>query len=236
LNPKDWAILQPTRIVRRKGIEFAIELVKALEDPSCKLVVSHEAGDEGFEYVEWLKDYADEHKVDLRLVETRISDPWAGNGDISTNPSLWDVYPHADFITYPSLYEGFGNAFLEAIYFKKPMLINRYSTFVRDIEPQGFDLVVMDGFLSKKTVQDVKSILKSSRRRKKMVNHNYEIAARNYSYMVLRNHLQTMMTDFFRDTDALFLNRLLTSTSRELLSVQPPQVLDRHCETDQPLL
>jgi hypothetical protein len=59
--------------------------------------------------------------------------------------SLWDVYPHADFITYPSLYEGFGNAFLEAIYFKKPLLINRYAIFVRDIEPKGFDLITMDG-------------------------------------------------------------------------------------------
>ena len=47
------------------------------------------------------------------------------------------MYPHADFITYPSLYEGFGNAFLEAIYFKKPLLINRYAIFVKDIETPG---------------------------------------------------------------------------------------------------
>ena len=236
LNSKDRVILQPTRIVRRKGIEFAIELVKALGDPSCKLVVSHEAGDEGFEYVEWLKDYADEHRVDLRLVETRIADPWSNNGDMLTNPSLWDVYPHADFITYPSLYEGFGNAFLETIYFKKPMLINRYSTFVRDIEPQGFDLVVMDGFLSKKIVQDVKTILELSGRRKKMVDHNYEIAARSYSYVVLRNHFQTMVTDFFGETDGVFRTRPLTSESGDFLNIHPHQVLHKHPETGHPPL
>jgi len=34
------------------------------------------------------------------------------------------LFQHVDFITYPSLYEGFGNAFLEAVYFSKPILIN----------------------------------------------------------------------------------------------------------------
>ena len=52
--------------------------------------------------------------------------------------TLWDLYHHADFVTYPSIYEGFGNALLEAIYFRKACLINRYSIFIRDIEPKGF--------------------------------------------------------------------------------------------------
>ena len=73
----------------------------------CKLVVSHEAGDEGFEYVEWLKEYAHEHHVDLRLVTIQMADPWRGNGDSRGKYTLWDVYPYADFITYPSLYEQF---------------------------------------------------------------------------------------------------------------------------------
>jgi glycosyltransferase involved in cell wall biosynthesis len=199
LEPEDRMILQPTRIVQRKGIEFAIELVKELKNDRNKLVISHEAGDEGFEYAEWLKEYACEHGVDLRLVSIHIADPWNGNGRKRGKYSLWDVYPYADFITYPSLYEGFGNAFLEAIYFKKPMLINRYANFVRDIEPLGFDLAVMDGFLSKKTVQNVINIIESSQRRKKMVNGNYSIAARHYSYSVLRNQLSAIMKSFFAD-------------------------------------
>jgi hypothetical protein len=36
--------------------------------------------------------------------------------------TLWDLYPHAALVTYPSLYEGFGNAFLEAVYFRVPLL------------------------------------------------------------------------------------------------------------------
>lgn len=200
LEPDDRMILQPTRIVQRKGIEHAIELVKELRDNRNKLIVSHEAGDEGFEYVEWLKEYACEHEVCLRLITTRIADPWSNNGDDEASYSLWDVYPFADFITYPSQYEGFGNAFLEAIYFKKPILINRYATFVRDIEPQGFDLAVMDGFLSRKTVQSVIDILESQERREKMVNYNYEIASRHYSYSVLRSQLDAILSHFFGTT------------------------------------
>ncbi len=182
LNPEDVIILQPTRIVQRKGIEHAISLVKELGDPRYKLVISHEAGDEGFEYAEWLTDYARGLGVELYLVATQVGDPWKKSGLNEKLYTLWDVYPYADFITYPSLYEGFGNAFLEAIYFKKPILINRYSIFVRDIEPKGFDLVVMDGFLTKKEVKKVREILENQESRQKMVDHNYEIAKRHYSY------------------------------------------------------
>jgi glycosyltransferase involved in cell wall biosynthesis len=193
----DTMILQPTRIVQRKGIEHAIELVKQLGDPRYKLVVSHEAGDEGYDYADWLNEHARDHHVDLRLIATRIRDRRSINANGERQYTLWDVYPHADFITYPSLYEGFGNAFLEALYFRKPLLINRYAVFVRDIEPQGFDLVVMDGFLTKKEVHQVREILEDPKRREQMVNHNYEVATRHYSYAVLRKRLNFLLGNFF---------------------------------------
>jgi glycosyltransferase involved in cell wall biosynthesis len=197
LDPDDYIILQPTRIVKRKGIEYAIDLVRELRPLPCKLVISHEAGDEGFEYPDWIQEYARDRHVDLRLVQTRIAGPWAGQPSKEKGYSLWDIYPVADFITYPSRIEGFGNAFLEAVYFKKPILINRYATFVRDIEPQGFDLVVMDGFLAKKTIGNVRQVLESVTRREKMVNTNYKIAMRHYSYAVLQKQLNSMMINFF---------------------------------------
>jgi len=197
LKSGDKMILQPTRIVQRKGIEHAIDLVENLSDPSCKLVISHATVDEGYEYVEWLTEHAKERGVDLRLVDIHMSDPMNPDVNNVDKYSLWDIYPHADFITYPSLYEGFGNAFLEAIYFKKPLLINRYAIFVRDIEPKGFDLVVMDGFLTKKTVKKVREVLESPERRAKMVTTNYAIATRYYSFAVLRRWLNTLLTNFF---------------------------------------
>jgi mannosylglucosylglycerate synthase len=197
LSTDDILILQPTRVVQRKGIEHAIKLVEQLGDPRCKLVISHEAGDEGIEYADWLKEHARESGVDLRLMNLRISDPM--NPDVNRKDlyTLWEVYPHSDFITYPSLYEGFGNAFLEAIYFKKPLLINRYLTFVKDIEPKGFDLIVMDGYLTRKKVQEVREVLAAPERREKMVHSNYEIAGRHYSFAVLRRWLNMLLTNFF---------------------------------------
>jgi len=128
--------------------------------------------------------------VDLRLIGTRVP-------DAPDRPSLWDLYAHADFITYPSLYEGFGNAFLEAVYFKKPLLINRYAIFVRDIEPKSFDLIVMDGYLTKKNVQKVREVLENPNLQKRMTANNYTVAARHYSYAMLRRQLDNMMANFF---------------------------------------
>jgi glycosyltransferase involved in cell wall biosynthesis len=197
LNPGDKMILQPTQIIQRKGIEHAIDLVQDLSDPGYKLVISHAAGDEGYEYAEWLKEHARKRGVDLRLIDIHMLDPMKPDVNNVDKYSLWDVYPHADFITYPTLYEGFGNAFLEAIYFRKPLLINRYAIFVRDIEPKGFDLVVMVGFLTKKIVKKVREVLESPERREKMVTTNYEIATRYYSYAVLRRWLNTLLVNFF---------------------------------------
>jgi hypothetical protein len=61
--------------------------------------------------------------IDVRFIADRVGEARGrrGRGRIYT---LFDVYPHADLVTYPSHYEGFGNAFLEAIYFGKPVVVN----------------------------------------------------------------------------------------------------------------
>jgi glycosyltransferase involved in cell wall biosynthesis len=224
LKPDDKMILQPTRIISRKGIEHTIDLVKELDDPCYKLVISHENGDEGIEYAEWLESYAFERRVDLRMVKTEITNPWINNGKNQTEYSLWDIYPNAELISYPSLCEGFGNALLEAIYFKKPLLVNRYPIFVRDIEPKGFNLAVMDGFLSNKTIQKVREILESPTRREKMVNLNYEVASRHYSYSMLRNQISTIMNDFFSEYEQPHSNKLSGRHNIVYLKTDPPPV------------
>ena len=195
LTPEDVMILQPTRIVPRKGIEHAVRLVGRLNDPKYKLVISHEAGDEGLDYRHRLSEMADEEGVDLRFIATRIGDIRMLNSKGKKIYTLWDLYPHADLITYPSLYEGFGNAFLEAIYFRIPVLINRYSIFTRDIEPKGFRLAVMDGFLTNSVIDEVRELLENPVYREEVMSHNYEVAKRFYSYAVLRRSLRTLITN-----------------------------------------
>ena len=194
LSPEDIFILQPTRVVPRKGIEQAIKLVSLLKNPNCKLVISHEAGDEGYEYLGMLQQLAREEEVDLRIVADRVGEVRQHDSRGRKVYTLWDLYPHADFVTYPSLYEGFGNALLEAIYFRKPVLINRYSIFVRDIEPKGFNLLTMDGFVTPALAEKVGEILDDETLRKQVVDHNYEVARQFFSYAVVRRNLRALIS------------------------------------------
>ncbi len=51
-------ILQPTRVVKRKGIEHALELVHRL-GKKAKFVISHASGDEGYQYQNRIKEYSE---------------------------------------------------------------------------------------------------------------------------------------------------------------------------------
>ncbi len=195
LEPDDVFILQPTRIVPRKGIEHAIKLVQMLGDPKYKLVISHEAGDEGFEYRNMLCELAREARVDLRFIATRVGETRQLDDEGRKVYTLGDIYPHADFVTYPSLYEGFGNALLEAIYYRVPVLVNRYSVFGRDIEPKGFQIPLMDGFVTRKVVDEVRRIVNDREYRMLLTEHNYRVAIRYFGYSVLRRSLRTLITN-----------------------------------------
>ncbi|MGB5748465.1 MAG: glycosyltransferase family 4 protein [Desulfobacterales bacterium] len=197
LKPDDIMFLQPTRIVQRKGIESAIKLVKELNHPKYKLVLSHEAGDEGFEYMLKIKELARQSGIRIRFIHNRVDDPFASRQDSNDRFSLWEVYQAADFVTYPSLYEGFGNALLETIYFKKPLLVNRYKIFKDDIEPLGFDVVKMDGALTREVLADVKNIIDDKYRREKMVATNYRIAGEHYSFAFLRKQFASLISNLF---------------------------------------
>ncbi|MEM8866396.1 MAG: glycosyltransferase family 4 protein [Planctomycetota bacterium] len=195
LEPDDILFLQPTRIVPRKGIEHSISLIKALGNPKCKLVISHESGDEGHEYLTALHDMAENQGVDLRLIPNRIGEERGFDANGEKVYLLADAYLHADFITYPSLYEGFGNALIEAFYYRKPVLVNRYSIFVSDIEPQDFDVITMNGYITRDTVSRVKRVIDDVEYREAMVEKNYELSKRFYSYAVLKRKLRALVTN-----------------------------------------
>ena len=192
----DILFLQPTRIVARKGIEHAIELVHRMNNPKVKLLISHQAKDEGQDYYERIVSYAKLMEVDLFVRPDIIGAERGINEDGKKMYSLWDIYPHADFVTYPSTYEGFGNAFLEAIYFRKPIMVNRYSIFVQDIEPLGFDAIVMDTYITDKVVEQVNELLQNPEKTAKIVQKNYDLAQRYFSYDILEQKLRTVLLKF----------------------------------------
>ena len=195
IGKDDILFLQPTRVVPRKGIEHAITLIGALRDPRCKLVISHESGDEGNEYLNALQEMAIREGVELLYVPDRIGEERGFNERGEKTYLLADAYAHADVITYPSLYEGFGNALVEAFYYRKPALVNRYSIFVSDIEPRGFNVVTMNGYLTREVITKVQRVINDEEYRQEMVETNYMLGKRYYSYNVLRRKLRTLVTN-----------------------------------------
>jgi mannosylglucosylglycerate synthase len=193
----DWFILQPTRVVARKGIEHAIELVRRLQDPRAKLVISHPAGDEGNAYMQMLRDRIEDAKIDVRFISDRVDEVRGRTADGKKIYTLFDVYPHADLVTYPSHYEGFGNAFLEAIYFHKPVVVNTYTVYARDIDPLGFKTIEMSQLVTREVVDQTREILTNPALREEWGRKNYELGLKYFSYTVARRKLAARLANLF---------------------------------------
>ncbi len=195
LSADDIFVLQPTRVVRRKGIELALELLNRLQLPKAHLFITHHASDEGTQYWRWLKREAQTMGVRMRLID-HLVDTERSQIDGHKIYSLWDVYPHADLITYPSTYEGFGNALLEAVYFRRLVVVNRYPVYNADIRPLGFRFIELDGFVDEAAVERTWHLLNSPDEVRAMVDRNYEIAREHFSLEVLERKLRDVLSGF----------------------------------------
>lgn len=199
LKDDDWFILQPTRVVARKGIEHAIELVRRLGDPRARLVISHPAGDEGNAYMQLLRERIADAGIDVRFIADRVGEHRGINAEGRKVYTLFDVYPHADLVTYPSLYEGFGNAFLEAIYFGKPVVVNTYAVYARDIDPLGFKIIEMNQLLTREAVEQTRQVLEDGSLRSEWAGINYALGLKYFSYTVARRKLAARLSNLFGD-------------------------------------
>lgn len=189
----DRVILQPTRVIPRKNIELAIELLRRLGDAHLKLVISHPAGDEGLEYLARLRALAHEAGVDLRYAAELFA-PTRQTVAGKKIYSLWDAYPLADLVTYPSTIEGFGNAFLEAVYFRRPLFVNRYPVYVSDLEPLGFRCAAVDNALTTEALDEVRRYLEDPAYAEEVAAHNYAVASANFSFKAVTPLLERVLT------------------------------------------
>ena len=193
-SPYDWLFLQPTRVVARKGIDLSFELLRRLRDSRARLIISHQAGDEGMEYYRQLLHRAQAMNVEVHYLAGFVEEQRVVRNGRKAY-TLWDVYPHVDFVTYPTLYEGFGNALLEAIYFRKPVLVNCYSVYMADIAPLGFEFVEVDGWITDESLSEVRRLLDDPDRCRILADSNYELARRHFSYEVLADALEQLLND-----------------------------------------
>ena len=185
-------LLQPTRIVPRKKIERAIALARRM-DTECVLVVTHKAGDEGIDYQIYLKEFANLIGVNFLCVADRFAYRRQTTPDGRKVYSIADAYSQADLVTYPSLIEGFGNAFLETIYYRRPVIMEAYEIFKCDIQPKGFKVIWFEDFIGREIVEDVQKILCNHELAIEWAEKNYQLGRRYYSYQTLEKRLVTLL-------------------------------------------
>jgi len=185
LSDDDLIVLQPTRIVRRKAIEKSIELVRKLNDSRLILLITGYEGDEPGGYGSWLREEAERSGIRYQFIGERVAAE-RGEKDGQKTFSLWDIYPHAHFITYPSTYEGFGNALIETLYFRKPLVVHTYPAYLSDIQSRGVRAVEFYHDITDETLARTREIIDNAAFRESMTDHNFAVGLKYFSYDVLR--------------------------------------------------
>lgn len=196
LSDDDLIVLQPTRIVRRKAIEKAIELVRRLDDDRLMLLITGYEGDEPDGYGDWLREEADRSGIRYQFIGNYVG---AERGEYDGHPvfTLWDIYPHAHMVTYPSVYEGFGNALIETLYFRKPIWVHRYPSYLSDIKSVGVKAVDFYHDITPEVLSDVRRMIDDASFRDEMTDHNYQVGHENFSFEVLRENLSVTLDKMY---------------------------------------
>lgn len=202
IAPNELFVLQPTRIIARKGIEHAIELVGRLGRPA-KLVISHASGDEGDAYSLRIRDYAALLGVPLIFAPELVAPERELSSSGQKIYSLADFYHQCDLVTYPSIYEGFGNAFLEGAFYHKPMVVQNYTVYAVDIKPKGFRCIEFDEYITDHTISQTLAVLDDAKLFREMCEMNFAIARRYFSFRTLQYQLATLLGNAFGPSYAL---------------------------------
>ena len=225
VSANDILILQATRIVQRKGIELAIDLLNELNKPdnldelrAKPLYNGKRFGKNNkivFIFPNLIEDPVYKVKIENKLKKSKIAYRFCNDffaHERTTDPekkfSLWDSYAHSDLVTYPSLQEGWGNQFLEAVKAKLPIILFEYDVYKADIGTKGFDTISL-GFnivdkdenglvsVSSEKIQEaatkVIKALTESRFRYQLVERNYNIGLEEFSLEALSKYIQPLI-------------------------------------------
>jgi len=198
LSDDDILLFQITRIVSRKCIEVAIKLIDKLKDKKIKLIITgNYADDEGSIYYHELVKLI--HDLKLRDQVYFAYNIFHNKGlvgdDGEINYSLSDAYAQARACTYFSCYEGFGNAFVEAILAKRPVFLNNYKpVYWPDIGSKGFKTVMLeDNVLTDNAVEEMKEIIYNAELNKEIAEHNFKLGEKYFSYDTLEQKLEELI-------------------------------------------
>ncbi len=194
----DLYLYQITRIVPRKGIEVAIDLLHKLNDKKIKLIITGNYADDAENlYYNQLVEQIHELKLNqqVRFAHHLFHNKGlsSSNGDIKF--SLSDGYARANACTYFSTYEGFGNAFVEAVLAKRPIFVNNYKpVYMPDIGNKGFKTVMLeDNNLTDSAVADIAEIIYNPKLAKEIADYNFSLGKKYFSYKTLEEKLHELI-------------------------------------------
>jgi len=197
--PEDSIILsQITRIVRRKGIEVAIKLIKELNDKRIKLVITgSNSDDEGNVYYNELIEQIHDLRLQGQVIfASHLINNSGFTGNREKMYSLSDAYANSTACAYFSIYEGFGNAFVEAVLSKTPIFVNNYKpVYWPDIGSKGFKTVMLeDNNLTKEKIEQMHEIIFNKKLAQEIANFNFELGKKYFSYDTLSQKLQEIIS------------------------------------------
>jgi len=210
-SDEDILVLQPTRIVQRKRIEDSVRLVGKLgmRYPEIRrklhLIISLYQGDEpDKDYINQIKLLAEKNEVPLHFISDRVA---SARGTSEKGKKLYtnrDVLANADLVTYLPIWEGFGNALLEAIAAKTPVVTTTYLVYKTDIRIHDFKTIeIFDKYdennvlvITDDVLDAIYDVLFDDSLRREMVERNFEIAKANFGYDTLKRCLIQLFDDY----------------------------------------
>lgn len=207
-SDEDILIIQPTRIVPRKRIEDSVELVgrfmKAYPEKADQVhfIISLYQGDElDDSYVKDIEGLAERLNVRMHLISDRVASLRGKDAEGRKLYTNRDVLVHADIVTYLPVWEGFGNALLEAIAARVPVVTTTYLVYKTDIKVCGFsNIEIRDQYdqygrliIPDSALEDMHRALTDKEFRNKLIEENYQIAAKEFGYEKLESKLALVM-------------------------------------------
>ncbi len=204
----DILVVQPTRIVPRKRIEDSVSLLGKLivRYPEFRdriqYIISLYQGDEPNEnYTEQTQEHAESVGVPLHLISDRVA---SVRGEDSGGRRLFtnrDVLVNADLVTYLPIWEGFGNALIEAVAARAPVVATTYLVYKTDIMPSGIENIeIRDRYddvgnlvIPETALESIHYLLTHPDYRQDLVERNFQIAKTEFGLNVLRHRLNKVL-------------------------------------------